>query len=102
MNMRQFFQQRVEEIYNNLVEIRRYLHTHPELSYQEEKTMQYVSGILKELGISHTTNVGGFGIVGIIEGKNPSSKTIALRGDMDALPITDEKMMFLINLVMLA
>jgi amidohydrolase len=90
MNMRQFFQQRVEEIYNNLVEIRRYLHTHPELSYQEEKTMQYVSGILKELGISHTTNVGGFGIVGIIEGKNPSSKTIALRGDMDALPITEK------------
>lgn len=88
--MRQFFQQRVEEIYNNLVEIRRYLHTHPELSYQEEKTMQYVSGILKELGISHTTNVGGFGIVGIIEGKNPSSKTIALRGDMDALPITEK------------
>jgi amidohydrolase len=90
MNMRQFFQQRVEEIYNNLVDIRRYLHTHPELSYQEEKTMQYVSGILKELGISHTTNVGGFGIVGIIEGKNPSSKTIALRGDMDALPITEK------------
>ena len=88
--MRQFFQQRVEEIYNNLVDIRRYLHTHPELSYQEEKTMQYVSGILKELGISHTTNVGGFGIVGIIEGKNPSSKTIALRGDMDALPITEK------------
>jgi amidohydrolase len=90
MNMRQFFHQRVEEIHTNLVDIRRYLHTHPELSYQEEKTMQYVSGILKELGIPHTTNVGGFGIVGIIEGKNPSSKTIALRGDMDALPITEK------------
>lgn len=90
MNIRQFFQQRVEEIYNDLVDIRRYLHTHPELSFQEEKTMQYVSGKLTELGIPHTTNVGGFGIVGLIEGKNPHSNTIALRGDMDALPITEK------------
>lgn len=90
MNVRQFFQQRVEEIHDDLVEIRRYLHTHPELSYQEEKTMQYISGILTELEIPHTTNVGGFGIVGMIEGKNPRSKTIALRGDMDALPIMEK------------
>lgn len=90
MNVRQFFQQRVEEIHQDLVEIRRYLHTHPELSFQEEKTMQYVSERLTELGIPHTNNVGGFGIVGIIEGKNPNSKTIALRGDMDALPIIEK------------
>lgn len=90
MNVRQFFQQRVEEIHEDLVDIRRYLHTHPELSYQEEKTMQYVSGKLTDLGIQHQTNIGGFGIVGIIEGKNPASKTIALRGDMDALPITEK------------
>lgn len=90
MIVRQYFQQRVQELESKLIETRRYLHAHPELSFQEEQTMLYVSNQLKNLGIQHTTNVGGFGVVGIIEGKNPSSKTIALRGDMDALPILEK------------
>ncbi len=90
MNVYQYFHQRVLEIEQDLIATRRYLHAHPELSFQEEKTMAYVSERLSDLGISHTTNVGGYGIVGIIEGKNPSSKTIALRGDMDALPIWEK------------
>lgn len=90
MNVRQFIQQRVVEIEKDLIATRRYLHAHPELSFQEEKTMAYVSEKLTELGISHKTNVGGYGIVGIIEGKNPAVKTIALRGDMDALPIMEK------------
>lgn len=90
MNVRHYFQQRVNEIEPQLISTRRYLHAHPELSFQEEKTMKYVSEQLTALGIPHITNVGGFGIVGIIEGKNPSSKTIALRGDMDALPILEK------------
>lgn len=90
MNVRQFIQQRVVEIEKDLIATRRYLHAHPELSFQEEKTMAYVSEKLTELGISHKTNVGGYGIVGIIEGRNPAVKTIALRGDMDALPIMEK------------
>lgn len=90
MNVRQFIQQRVVEIEKDLIATRRYLHAHPELSFQEEKTMAYVSEQLTELGISHKNNVGGYGIVGLIEGTNPSVKTIALRGDMDALPIMEK------------
>lgn len=74
----------------NLVKVRRHLHSHPELSYQEKETMAYISEQLTKAGIPHQTNVGGYGIVGMIEGKNPSSKVIALRGDMDALPILEQ------------
>ncbi len=73
-----------------LIGIRRYLHAHPELSFQEEKTAAFVSEKLSQWGIQHQTRVGGFGITGIIEGKNPQKKTVGLRADMDALPITEE------------
>lgn len=90
MNIRQYFQQRVVELEASLIETRRYLHAHPELSFHEEKTMEYVAAQLDVLGIPYAKNVGGFGLVGLIEGKNPSSKVIALRGDMDALPILEK------------
>lgn len=79
-----------EENYNELVAIRRHLHAHPELSFEEEKTAQFISEKLKAYGIEHQTNVGGHGIVGIIKGNNPDAKTIALRADMDALPIEEK------------
>jgi len=68
---------------------RRHLHANPELSFEEENTAKYVQNILKTHNIPYKANVAGHGVVGIIEGKNPNSKTIALRGDMDALPITE-------------
>jgi amidohydrolase len=70
--------------------IRHYLHAHPELSEQEEQTAAYISGLLDEWGLEHQTGVGGYGITGLIKGKNPGKKVIALRADMDALPITEE------------
>lgn len=73
-----------------LIGIRRHLHAHPELSYQEKETMAFVSNELSKAGIPHECNVGGYGIVGLIEGRNPGKKTIALRGDMDALPISEQ------------
>ncbi|MGN7357637.1 M20 family metallopeptidase [Paenibacillus sp. SAF-054] len=74
-----------------MVEWRRYLHRHPELSYHEEKTSQFVAGKLKELGLEVTTRVGGgHGILAVLKGGKPG-KTVALRADMDALPIQDEK-----------
>ena len=79
-----------ENIFNELVAIRRHLHEHPELSFHEKETMFFVAQKLSEYGIGHTTNIGGFGVVGLIKGKNPESKTIALRADLDALPIEEK------------
>ncbi len=72
------------------VEIRRHLHCHPELSFQEIKTSQFVSEKLTEFGIEHKRGIAGTGLVGLIHGKKSSSKkVVALRGDMDALPISE-------------
>lgn len=73
-----------------MVERRRHLHRHPELSFKEKETSAFVAKILQELGVEVSTNVGGFGLVGNIRGSLPG-KTVALRADMDALPIHDEK-----------
>ncbi len=80
----------VSEISDQLIKIRRHLHANPELSFHEEKTADYISKLLSEWDIPHETNIGGYGIAGLVKGKNPGSKVIALRADMDALPITEE------------
>ncbi len=72
-----------------LIAIRRHLHQHPELSKQEKETAAFISSELAKLDIPHKTNVGGYGIVGEIKGQNPEKKLIALRADMDALPILE-------------
>jgi hippurate hydrolase len=71
------------------IEIRRHLHAHPELSYQEFKTSQFIQGKLTEYGIPHVT-MADTGVVGMIRGKNPDSRIIALRADIDALPISEQ------------
>lgn len=71
------------------LDIRHHLHAFPELSYQEFETSRFVQEKLSALGIGFTT-MATTGVVGIIEGKNPGKRTIALRADMDALPITEE------------
>jgi amidohydrolase len=63
---------------------------HPELSFKEEQTSLYVQEFLKGLGVSFTTGWAGYGIVGIIEGQHPDRAVVALRADMDALPIQEE------------
>ena len=69
--------------------IRRHLHANPELSYQEFETSKYVQAQLKAIGIPFTV-IATTGVLGIIEGKNPSKRVVALRADMDALPIIEE------------
>lgn len=71
------------------IQTRRHLHAHPELSYQEFETCKYVQAKLTEMGIPFTV-IATTGVLGIIEGKNPSKRVIALRADMDALPILEE------------
>ena len=70
-------------------DIRRHLHAHPELSYQEFETSKFVQGKLKAFGIPFEVKATT-GVVGLIKGKNPESRIIALRADMDALPIKEE------------
>src|SRR5262249_40071742 len=66
----------------------KHLHTHPELSLQEEATSARLAEELKKLGFEVTTGVGGHGIVGVLEnGKGP---TVLVRTDMDALPVTEQ------------
>lgn len=72
-----------------VTEYRHYLHSHPELSFEEFNTAAFVAEKLKQFNIPFQTGVAGTGVVGLIEGKNPSKKVIALRADMDALPITE-------------
>lgn len=76
--------------YEDMIEIRRYLHQHPELSFKEYKTAEYIATFYKDLGIDVRTNVGGNGIIAKINGAKPGP-TVALRADFDALPIQDEK-----------
>ena len=71
------------------IAIRRHIHANPELSYQEYNTSQFVQDKLADLGIPFETKATT-GVVGLIKGKNPTSRIIALRADMDALPIDEE------------
>jgi amidohydrolase len=80
---------RAKTYFPEVVKMRRYLHAHPELSYEEVETGKYVAQKLAELGIPHVHGVAENGVVGLIEGRNPSKKIVALRADMDALPITE-------------
>ena len=70
-----------------VIAVRRHLHQHPELSFQEHETARYVADRLKSFGISPQEGVADTGLVALIEGQNPGKKTVALRADMDALPI---------------
>ncbi len=69
---------------------RRYLHTNPELSFQEYNTAKFVAQKLKDIGLTPQEGVANTGVVALIEGRNPSSKVIGLRADMDALPIFEK------------
>ncbi len=75
--------------FKDVVAMRRYLHQHPELSYQEVETGKYIAQQLKIRGVKHEHGIADNGVVAIIEGRNPASKVVALRADFDALPITE-------------
>ncbi|SEB44071.1 M20 family metallopeptidase [Paenibacillus sp. GP183] len=81
----------LDEIFEEMVGWRRYLHQHPELSFQEERTAAFIADHLTSWGIEVRTNVGGHGLVGYLKGNHPGP-VVALRADIDALPIQDEKL----------
>lgn len=81
--------EKMNEKQDRMIEIRRYLHEHPELSFQEEKTAAYIADFYKGKDCDVRTNVGGRGIVVTIDSGKPG-KTVAIRADFDALPIEEE------------
>lgn len=72
------------------ISFRRYLHRNPELSFEEYNTSKFVAEKLKSFGVETTEGIAGTGVVGLIKGKNADKKVIALRADMDALPIIEQ------------
>ena len=81
-------QGRVTAVEKKLIDWRRDIHQHPELSNQEFRTAKLVADHLKKLGLEVKTGVGGTGVVGLLKGGKPG-KVIALRADMDALPVKE-------------
>ena len=71
------------------IDVRHHLHAHPELSYQEFETSAFIQQRLTAMGIPFEI-MAKTGVIGLLQGRNPSSRCIALRADMDALPITEE------------
>ncbi|SDM94681.1 amidohydrolase [Paenibacillus sp. yr247] len=84
------FQAGLQAIYEEMVAWRRYLHQNPELSFHEYRTAEFVANHLQSWDIEVRKNVGGNGVVGLLRGSG-EGPTVALRADMDALPIQDEK-----------
>jgi len=76
-------------ISHRLVEIRRHLHAHPELSGQEYQTAAFVAGVLSANGLHVEEGIGKTGVIGELQGTQPSDRILAIRTDMDALPIQE-------------
>ena len=77
-----------EKVENKVIEWRRHIHQNPELSNREFETAKYIENHLNNLGIDVQTGVAKTGVVGILKGNKPG-KVVALRADMDALPVTE-------------
>lgn len=90
MDIRAHIKQLAAEHHREITSIRQHLHRYPELSFQEFKTSEFIQQELKKHGIPFTSGIVKTGIVALIEGQNPSQKTILLRADMDALPIHEQ------------
>lgn len=85
----QIIREAAEKLAPALVAIRRDIHAHPELAFEETRTAGIVAAELARLGIAHRTGLGRTGVLGVIEGGRPGP-TLAIRADMDALPIHEE------------
>lgn len=89
MSLKTKVQDLAKKYFDEVVEMRRYLHMNPELSFEEYETSKWVKAKLESFGIEVEDGIAGTGLVGYIKGKNPDKKVIALRADMDALPIVE-------------
>src|SRR6056297_3389157 len=81
--------EKVLNLEDELIRLRRDFHKHPELGFKEFRTAKKVAGYLEDLGLEVETNIAKTGVVGILRGNKPG-KTLMLRADMDALPIQEQ------------
>ena len=78
------------DLERQMLEIRRHLHRHPELSNAERETQAYLDAVLRAAGLTEVRPVAGFGLaVDIVGTAGPSSRKVAIRADIDALPIEE-------------
>ncbi len=89
-NIKENIQRLVTDNISEIIDLRRYLHANPELSFKEINTSKFVCNYLSNLGIDYKKNIAGTGIVAILTGKDSEGDIIALRADMDALPIKED------------
>ncbi|MBN8678119.1 MAG: amidohydrolase [Chitinophagales bacterium] len=87
--MKEKIQELAHQYHADTIGLRRHLHMHPELSFEEVNTGKFVSAQLSAMGIEHQHGVADNGVVALIKGKNPRKRVVALRADMDALPILE-------------
>ncbi len=81
---------RIDAFTDELIEIRHDIHAHPEIGFEEQRTSAIVAAYLQALGVEIHAGIGKTGVIGLIDGKRGPGKTIGLRADMDALPMTEE------------
>lgn len=89
MSLLEKIRQQSQSLAPEVIRWRRHLHANPELSFQEINTSKFVADVLLEIGLVPQEGIAGTGVVAVIEGRNPARKIIALRADMDALPIQE-------------
>jgi len=77
------------DLKEEVIQLRRHFHRHPELSYEETETSSYICSWLQKNGVSFRKNIAGIGIIGTIKGEAKGSRVIAIRAEMDALPISE-------------
>lgn len=87
--MKTTIQQLVIQHTDYVTQCYRTIHANPELSFQEYQTAAFVCAELDKMGIEYRNGIAGTGVLGVLKGKNPSKKVIALRADMDALPVCE-------------
>ena len=87
MNLTAQVKQLVEQYNNDTLDMRRHIHANPELSFKEFNTVKYVQEKLESFGLTEFEPIANTGLIAYIKGKNPDKKVVALRADMDALPI---------------
>jgi amidohydrolase len=88
--MKAQIQHLAKEFHQEITEIRHHLHSNPELSFVEFETSKYIQSQLDKMGVEYEAGIVKTGIIALIKGRNPDKKVIALRADIDALPIVEQ------------
>lgn len=89
MDLQAHIRKAAADLLPDITSVRRHLHAHPELSFEEFKTAAFVDEQLKSMGIADVQTLANTGRVATIKGRNPEKKVVAMRADMDALPIQE-------------